>query len=166
MEPLRNRVEGAVDDIGGEHVRRIRIGIAEEVCEAHCWKRVIIIEEAFVEFHHDLSDGLGLRERPWIDEAIDLRQWLMYEIALKRRVGTCKRRCQLSADDKQQTSQRSEQYRSNASMILDEFVVSKRLRFFALHVGISRTNIDHSSKAYHFHRAIFHVKIPSVSSVC
>ena len=73
MEPLRNRVKGAVDDIGGEHVRRVRIGIAEEVCEAHSWKRVVIIEEAFVELHHDLNDGLGRRECPWIDEAIDLR---------------------------------------------------------------------------------------------
>lgn len=73
MEPLRNWIKGAVDDIGGEHVRRVRIGITEEVCEAHCWKRVVIIEEAFVELHHDLNEGLGLRECPWIDEAIDLR---------------------------------------------------------------------------------------------
>ena len=69
MELLRNRVKGAIDDIGGEHVRRIRIGIAQEICKAHGWKRVVIIEEAFVELHHDLNDGLGLRECPWIDEA-------------------------------------------------------------------------------------------------
>lgn len=129
MEPLRNRVKGAVDDIGGEYVRRVRIGIAEEVCEAHCWKRVVIIEEAFVELHHDLNDGLGLRECPWIDEAIDLRQWLIYEIALKRGVGTCKRRCQLSAGDIQKKTQRSEQYLAHDSMILDLFIVSTRLRF-------------------------------------
>ncbi len=81
MEPLRGRVKGAIDDIGGEHVRRVRIGIAEEICEAHGWKRVVIIEEAFVKLHHDLNDGLDLRECPWIDGAIDLRQRLMNEIA-------------------------------------------------------------------------------------
>ena len=96
MEPLRNRVKGAIDDIGGEHVRRVRIGIAEKVCEAHGWKRVVIIEEAFVKFHHDLNDVLGLRECPLIDKAIDLRQRLTYEIASKPGVGNCKRRCQLS----------------------------------------------------------------------
>ena len=97
VEPLRKWVEGAVDDIGGEHVRCVRIRIAEEIRKAHCWKRIIIIEKALVELHHDLNDGLDLRECPWIDEAMDLR--LMYELALKRGVGICKRRRQLSAGD-------------------------------------------------------------------
>ena len=79
MEALCDWVKGAVDDIGGEHVRRVRVGIPEEVCKAHCWKRIVIIEEAFIKLHHDLNDGLGLRECPWIDEAIDLRQRLMYD---------------------------------------------------------------------------------------
>ena len=97
MELLRSRVKGAIDDIGGEHVRRVWIGIAEEICEAHGWKRVVIIEEAFVKFNHDLNDALGSRECPWIDEAIVLRQRLMNEIASNRGVGSYKRRCQLSA---------------------------------------------------------------------
>ena len=84
MEPLRSRVKSTIDDIGGEHMRRVRIGIAEEICEAHGWKRVVIIEEAFVKLHHDLNDGLDLRKNPWIDEAIDVGKRLMYEIALKR----------------------------------------------------------------------------------
>lgn len=81
MELLRNWVKGAIDDIGGEHVSRVRIGIAEEICKAHGWKRVVIIEKIFVEFHHDLDDGLGIVECPWIDEAINLRQRLMNEIS-------------------------------------------------------------------------------------
>ena len=91
MELLRSRVEGAIDDIGGEHVRRVWIWIAEEICEAHGWKRVVIIEEAFVKFNHDLNDALGSRECPWIDEAIVLRQRLMNEIASNRGVGSYKR---------------------------------------------------------------------------
>ena len=87
----------------------------------------------------------------------------MYEIALKRGVGTCKCRCQLSAGDKQH---RSEQYLSNNSMILDLLIVSTRLQSFALHVGISGASMDLSSEAHKIYRSIFHVKIPSVSSVC
>ena len=121
VKSLRNWVEGAVDDIGGEHVRCVRIWIAEEIREAHCWKRIVIIEKAFVELHHDLSDGLGLREGPWIDEAIDLRRRLMYELALKRGVGTCKRRCQLSAGDNLQKTQRSDLYLSSNSIFPNSF---------------------------------------------
>ena len=69
----------------------------------------------------------------------------MYEIALKRGVGTCKRRCQLSARDKQQKTQRSELYLLNNSMILDLLIVSTRQQFFALHVGVSRVSIARSS---------------------
>ena len=80
MEPLCSRVKGAIDDIGGEHVRRVWIRIAEEICEAHGRKRVVIIEEAFVKFDHDPNDALGLGECPWIDGAVVLRQRLMNEI--------------------------------------------------------------------------------------
>lgn len=110
--------------------------------------------------------ALGLRECPWIDEAIDLRQRLMYEIALKRGVGSCKRRRQLSVGDKQQKTQRSEQYLSNKLITLDVLIVSMRIRLLALDVGVSRITIEHSCEADNIHRFIFHIKLPSVSSVC
>ena len=90
MEPLCSRVKGAIDDIGGEHVRRVWIGIAEEICEAHGWKRVVIIEEAFVKFHHVPNDALGLMESPWVDEAMVSRQRLMNEIHTSVKSGSRK----------------------------------------------------------------------------
>lgn len=47
-----------VDDIGGEDMSCIRIGIAKEVGKTHGWERVVIVERAFVELDHDLNDDL------------------------------------------------------------------------------------------------------------
>ena len=52
-----------IDDIGGEHVRRVGIGIAQEISKTHGWKRITVTERAFIELDHsriclssDISD--------------------------------------------------------------------------------------------------------------
>lgn len=47
-----------VDDIGGKYVSCVRIGVAEEVGEAHGGEWVIITEGVFVELDHDIDDDL------------------------------------------------------------------------------------------------------------
>ncbi len=47
-----------INDISGEHVSSVRIGVAEEVGEAHGGKRVIIVERAFIELDHDRDNDL------------------------------------------------------------------------------------------------------------
>ena len=55
-EPLRHWIKITVDDIGGEYVSGIRVRISEEIGKTDGWKRVFIIEGAFVELDHDQAE--------------------------------------------------------------------------------------------------------------
>lgn len=54
-----------VDDIGREHVSRVRVGVTKKVSKAHGWKRVVIVEGAFVELYHDLNADLMMENFSW-----------------------------------------------------------------------------------------------------
>lgn len=45
-------VDGARDRVGGEDVRGIGIGVAEEVGEGYGWEGIVVGIGGFVEFHH------------------------------------------------------------------------------------------------------------------
>lgn len=53
---------------------RVGVRIAEEVSEAHGRKRVIIVEEAFVELDHDPDGKLTSRQCPSVDGGNQLGQ--------------------------------------------------------------------------------------------
>ena len=62
-----------VYDISGEHVSRVRVRITKKVGKAHGWKRIVIVERAFVELDHDLDDVLVIGDLSWqMDEAIQV----------------------------------------------------------------------------------------------
>lgn len=45
-------IDGARDNIGGEHVCAIRIRISQKVCERYRGEGVVVGEGGFVEFNH------------------------------------------------------------------------------------------------------------------